>query len=352
MTTCCRRTPPRPRSLRAPLPQPPQRGRCCDAGHHQGGMRGSGRGAARADRCAGAWPRRGSCHGARHPGRADWCRDQGDPAGASARCGDAAWTTGGASSWSFSCRPARRCTGGRGETGQGTQGRRPGIGIKSITQTDDRETLGIEGSTTGRRSRSSCRPARAATPAKNGQQGRHRRARRWTARRRVRNDIAAVLRASPEFIAATTPAQMQAEPWKAGIYRSGTLVAHYIGRLYCATKDTTDEPGDSPDWQRIGTAGERHVGGYSDARGFMSLAITTPRERRYLPFRRRPASPAVPEALHRRRGRARDRPSARQGQRRAGCRAAGAAGRTGRGPGHRAQGARRGAALAASNCRS
>jgi hypothetical protein len=156
--------------------------------------------------------------------------------------------------------------GGRGEPGQGIQGE-PGIGIKSITQTDDWQTLGIEfdnGETVDVKLPPGPRGFQGdagvkgdpGTPGAAGQDGKAPSA----------DEVAALLRASPEFVQAATPETLQAAPWKPGIHRSGTLVAHYIGRLYCAAKDTTDEPGDSPDWRRIGTGGSRHVGGYDDTR--------------------------------------------------------------------------------------
>lgn len=153
--------------------------------------------------------------------------------------------------------------GDRGEAGQGIQGE-PGVGIKSITQTEDWQTLGIEfdnGTTVDVKLPPGPRgyAGEAGTKGDPGERGQDGIAPSAA-------EVAELLRASVDFIQATTPDTQQAEPWKPGIYRSGTLVAHYIGRLYCAAKDTTDEPGDSPDWRRIGTGGERHTGGYSDTR--------------------------------------------------------------------------------------
>ena len=56
--------------------------------------------------------------------------------------------------------------------------------------------------------------------------------------------------------------------WTPGIYREGKFVSHYTGRTYQALQDTTDEPGDSPHWKRIGSHGFRDVGGFSEDRAF------------------------------------------------------------------------------------
>lgn len=45
--------------------------------------------------------------------------------------------------------------------------------------------------------------------------------------------------------------------WRKGIYREGVTVQHHIGRRYIAKRDTTEEPGNSDDWERIGTDGFR-----------------------------------------------------------------------------------------------
>jgi hypothetical protein len=49
---------------------------------------------------------------------------------------------------------------------------------------------------------------------------------------------------------------------KGAIYRADSLVVAHIGRYYVALKDTCAEPGDSADWQRVGTAGLRHRGAF------------------------------------------------------------------------------------------
>jgi hypothetical protein len=51
------------------------------------------------------------------------------------------------------------------------------------------------------------------------------------------------------------------ERWTPGVYRAGMRCSHFIGRVYEATCDTAAEPGDSPDWRRIGTDGLRPIGG-------------------------------------------------------------------------------------------
>jgi hypothetical protein len=55
------------------------------------------------------------------------------------------------------------------------------------------------------------------------------------------------------------------DPWLAGVYRAGVRVSHFMGRTYEAVADTADEPGDSPHWKRIGTAGLRNIGGRDPA---------------------------------------------------------------------------------------
>ena len=57
-------------------------------------------------------------------------------------------------------------------------------------------------------------------------------------------------------------------PWSPGIYREGKRVSAYTGRSYVAVCDTTDEPGDSPHWKRIGTNGIRDTGGYDEKRAY------------------------------------------------------------------------------------
>lgn len=55
-------------------------------------------------------------------------------------------------------------------------------------------------------------------------------------------------------------AGIEAPHWKAGIYREGRVVQHHIGRYYRALSDTNAEPGDSPEWERVGSAGFRFMG--------------------------------------------------------------------------------------------
>jgi hypothetical protein len=81
------------------------------------------------------------------------------------------------------------------------------------------------------------------------------------------DELATVLRAEPDFVAQVRgdpgppgPPGQPASPWSAGVYRSGVRCSHFIGRVYEATADTTDEPGDSPAWRRIDSTGMRHVG--------------------------------------------------------------------------------------------
>lgn len=57
-------------------------------------------------------------------------------------------------------------------------------------------------------------------------------------------------------------------PWHPGIWREGKCVSAYNGRSYKAVCDTTEEPGDSPHWKRIGTWGSRDVGGYDEKRAW------------------------------------------------------------------------------------
>jgi hypothetical protein len=48
--------------------------------------------------------------------------------------------------------------------------------------------------------------------------------------------------------------------WEAGIYREGTMVQHNIGQAFKALRDTSDEPGTSEDWERVGSQGFRWTG--------------------------------------------------------------------------------------------
>lgn len=46
------------------------------------------------------------------------------------------------------------------------------------------------------------------------------------------------------------------------VYRSDSIVTHHMGRYYRAVRDTVQEPGDSEDWERVGTLGLRLRGGF------------------------------------------------------------------------------------------
>jgi hypothetical protein len=50
------------------------------------------------------------------------------------------------------------------------------------------------------------------------------------------------------------------ELWEPGVYREGSVVQCEFGRSYLATCDTAGEPGDNPDWVRIGKGGFRWRG--------------------------------------------------------------------------------------------
>ncbi len=58
------------------------------------------------------------------------------------------------------------------------------------------------------------------------------------------------------------------EAWMPRVYRCGSLVSHFLGRVYLALVDTVDQPGDSDAWRRVGTAGERHTGPFDAARTY------------------------------------------------------------------------------------
>ena len=48
--------------------------------------------------------------------------------------------------------------------------------------------------------------------------------------------------------------------WENKIHREGSVVQHFIGQAYKALVDTNDEPGDSSDWERVGSNGFRWTG--------------------------------------------------------------------------------------------
>lgn len=73
--------------------------------------------------------------------------------------------------------------------------------------------------------------------------------------------VAEKLMADQKFIGLVKDV-IHSEPWTVGVYREGSVVKHFTGREYIALQDTTDEPGDSTHWKRIGTHGLRDTGGY------------------------------------------------------------------------------------------
>ena len=136
----------------------------------------------------------------------------------------------------------------------------PGVGIKSIAQAEDRQTADIEldngqvvelqlpigpAGDRGERGDKGERGEEGAAPSA--------------------EDVAAALRELPEFVAAATPDVLHPPPWQPGIHRKGAVVGAFMGRLYCAEKDTAAEPGESADWCRVGTQGMRHIGGLGEA---------------------------------------------------------------------------------------
>jgi hypothetical protein len=74
--------------------------------------------------------------------------------------------------------------------------------------------------------------------------------------------------ARDEWFISIVTKTVEVNPWEPGIYREGKCVQHYIGRSYQAVCDTTEEPGDSPHWKRLGTAGQRDVGGFDESRSY------------------------------------------------------------------------------------
>lgn len=79
------------------------------------------------------------------------------------------------------------------------------------------------------------------------------------------DDVAKALMGNDTFVKSVMQL-LEAHQWVPGIYREGKCVSAYNGRLYQAACDTTDEPGDSPQWKRLGTGGWRDVGGYDEKR--------------------------------------------------------------------------------------
>jgi hypothetical protein len=137
-----------------------------------------------------------------------------------------------------------------------------GVGIKAITQTDDLARLGLEFDD-GDTLEILLPPGPVGAKGDQGE-----------GLKGDRGDdadpaaCAAMLKADPEFLQAVQPEGQRAEKWVASIYRAGSEVSHYMGRIYVALKDTTDEPGDSDAWERIGSGGWRHCGGYKNARSY------------------------------------------------------------------------------------
>lgn len=52
--------------------------------------------------------------------------------------------------------------------------------------------------------------------------------------------------------------------WQQKIYRSGSVVQHYLGQYFKSVVDTNAEPGSSSDWERVGSSGLRHRGGFKE----------------------------------------------------------------------------------------
>lgn len=58
------------------------------------------------------------------------------------------------------------------------------------------------------------------------------------------------------------------EAWKAGIFREGKIVSHYLGQYFKAKCDTSTEPGTDDTWERLGSTGFRHRGGYDAEKAY------------------------------------------------------------------------------------
>lgn len=56
--------------------------------------------------------------------------------------------------------------------------------------------------------------------------------------------------------------------WKAGIHREGSVVLHYLGQYFRAKCDTVSEPGVDDTWERLGSAGFRHRGGFDAEKAY------------------------------------------------------------------------------------
>jgi hypothetical protein len=104
----------------------------------------------------------------------------------------------------------------------------PGIGIKAIAQSEDLKQLDLE-LDNGQVATIQLPPGPAGEPGKDGADG--------------RNGLG-----------------IDAKQWTPGIYRERSVVMHDLGRYARAIRDTTGEPGRSPDWERVGSAGSRFTG--------------------------------------------------------------------------------------------
>lgn len=63
-------------------------------------------------------------------------------------------------------------------------------------------------------------------------------------------------------------AGVDAPRWSRGVFRAGVSVSHFEGRIYRAVRDTADEPGDSQDWERVGSIGTRWCGVFDPHRKY------------------------------------------------------------------------------------
>ena len=61
---------------------------------------------------------------------------------------------------------------------------------------------------------------------------------------------------------------IEVDVWEDRVYREGDLVQYHFGQYFRATKDTAQNP-DHQDWERVGNAGFRFAGAYSDEAKFL-----------------------------------------------------------------------------------
>jgi len=61
---------------------------------------------------------------------------------------------------------------------------------------------------------------------------------------------------------------IEVDVWEDRVYREGDLVQYHFGQYFRATKDTAQNP-DHEDWERVGNAGFRFAGAYSDDAKFL-----------------------------------------------------------------------------------